>query len=158
MILLEKAKFDARPLFSNLAWSAQMSLISGEKKRKTSIPIPRVKSNTRYTGWSDVTESMVTIRPPCCGYNLKWCVAKIHKVIRIKLNQLVYKQVHTITNPQTIARARFVYDYALYKFTFIIIKQRVFNALLQKPAFFEFYLQDGGENQGTKLSHCHPVK
>jgi len=23
---------------------------------------------------SDVTESMVTIRSPCCGYNLAWCV------------------------------------------------------------------------------------
>jgi len=27
-----------------------------------------------YTWRSDVTEAMVTIRSPCCGYNLAWCV------------------------------------------------------------------------------------
>jgi len=27
-----------------------------------------------YTGCSDITESMVTIRSPCCGYNLALCV------------------------------------------------------------------------------------
>jgi len=42
-------------------------------------------------GCSDVTESMVTIRSPFCGYNMTQWVelgVKIHRVIQIKFNRL----------------------------------------------------------------------
>jgi len=62
----------------------------------------RRREKSVYIAWSDVTEYIVTIRSPCCGYNLARCVellkAKIYGVIRIKLNQLVYKNVRTITS------------------------------------------------------------
>ena len=59
-----------------------------------------------YSTWSDVTQSVVTIRSPFCGYSLcgimygaKPCyVAKICPVIKIKLNQFVLRncQYHDI--------------------------------------------------------------
>ena len=54
-----------------------------------------------YMGGSDVTESMVTIRSPFCGYNSACCMelkGEICGVIHIKLNQLglLYENVHTI--------------------------------------------------------------
>ena len=58
-------------------------------------------SASLYVGWSDVTESMVTIWSPFLGITRRivWSKkAMICGVIRIKLNQLVYDNVHTITS------------------------------------------------------------
>jgi len=53
-------------------------------------------------------------------------MAKIYRVIQTELNQLVYENVHTITDLPT---ERFL-------------------ALSQRQTFLkQFYLQDGGENQ-----------
>jgi len=56
------------------------------------------RNNTLYTGWNDVTESMVTIRPPCCGYNLAWWVelkgedlwSYSHKIESVSLRKCPY--------------------------------------------------------------------
>jgi len=58
----------------------------------------------QYIGRSDVTQSMVTIRSPCCGYNLALCVELKGEDIwsySTKLNQLVYENAHTTTNLPT---------------------------------------------------------
>ena len=41
-----------------------------------------------YIGWSDATDSMVTILSPFCGYNTTQ--AKIYRVIRIKFNHTAH--------------------------------------------------------------------
>ena len=46
---------------------------------------------------SDFTESMVTIRSPCCRYNLACCM-QIYGVIRVKLTRFVCENVHKITS------------------------------------------------------------
>ena len=58
-----------------------------------------------YTGWSDATESTVTIWSPFCGYNLAHCVeltGKIHRVIQTKFDRLVFlENVHEIIDLPT---------------------------------------------------------
>jgi len=54
-------------------------------------------------------------------------MAKIHRVIQIKLNQLVLKNVHMT-----------------YQLTY---QQSVFKRYHSDKHFEEFYLQDGGKNQ-----------
>ena len=51
-------------------------------------------------------------------------MAQIYRVIQIKLNPLVYENVHIITD-----------------------KQSVFKRYHSDKHFSDFYLQDGGENQ-----------
>ena len=64
------------------------------------------RQQTQYTGWHDVTESMATIRPPFCGYNLAHYVElilllKICNVAQKKFNQLAAENIHMIINQPT---------------------------------------------------------
>ena len=107
--------------------------------RQANIPTLRNKQKTR---WSEVTESMVT---PCCGYSLVWCLKLKGEDLwscwspYIKLNQLVYENVHTTTRLPISVFKRYCY--------------------CSNQHFSEFYLQDGGKNRwyGTKLRHCQPM-
>ena len=92
-----------------------------------------------YMGWSDVTESMATIRSPFCGYNVAKCVEltgeDLSRVIQIKSNLLVNKNVRMIINLPT--------------------KKRI-SAISQWKTFIRVYPQDGGESLlASKLRHCH---
>jgi len=57
--------------------------------------------HTKYIRWSDVTESMVTIRSSCCGYNLAWCVELKGEDLSSyshKIESLIYENVIMITS------------------------------------------------------------
>jgi len=63
-----------RPIATHVAWSVGHNR---EPYTKTAEPVNRARCRkvwtrvrpTSHVRWSDVTESMVTIRSPCCGYN-----------------------------------------------------------------------------------------
>jgi len=50
-----------------------------------------------YIGWSDVTETMVTIRSPFCGYNTIYCV-ELNSTLRKWLTNKAYLSAITVTN------------------------------------------------------------
>ena len=94
-----------------------------------------------YIGWSNVTESMVMIRSPCCGYNLAWCVELKREDLSSYSHKIesVYENVHTITS---LPITRFKHYYS-------------------NQHLSEFYLKIAAKTSwhryGTKLRHCQPM-
>ena len=85
-----------------------------------------------YRGWSDITESIVTIQLPFCGVKGRRFIAlfKLHS-IRWFMKMSVW----------SVAR-----------------QQSVFQRYHSEKHLPEFYPQDGSKSQlASKLRHCHPM-
>jgi len=91
-------------------------------------------------GWSDVTESMATIRSPFCGYIMSYCVEFSGEDFSCYLNSI-----------QSVGFTKMsVWSLAC--------QQSVFQRYHTENHLSEFYPQDGGESQlASKLRHCRPM-
>jgi len=116
-----------------------------EQLNSTQLPQPilALKPPYQYTGWSYVTEAMVTIRSPCCGYNLAWCVelkcahfwSCSHKIESVSIRKCPYD--HWLTNEAYLSA---------------ITVTSIFRSFTYKMA-----AKTGWHRYGTKLRHCHPM-
>ena len=69
--------------------------------------------NALMIGWRDVTESVVTIRSPCCGYSMAWCVELkgedlwiySHKIESVSLLKYLYDHWKKVKFSHTRYRA-----------------------------------------------------
>ena len=114
-----------------------------EQLNSTPLPQPilALKPPYQYIGWSYVTESMVTIRSPCCGYNLAWCVelkgahfwSCSHKIESVSIRKCPYD--HWLTNKAYLSA---------------ITATSIFRSFTYKMA-----AKTGWHRYGTKLRHCH---
>jgi len=88
----------------------------------------------QYIGWSDVTESVVKIRSPFCGYNMAYCV-------ELKFEHLscyCYKLINWIRK-------------CPYSHWLTIEAYKHYHSNRNLSAF---YLQKSGHRYETKLRHC----
>jgi len=85
-----------------------------------------------FTGWSNVTESMVTIRSPCCEYNLAWSVelkgedlsSYSHKIESVYENvRMITTHTHTHPFNGPLSGTTRVSQYQKGKPIWILVKQ-----------------------------------
>jgi len=86
-----------------------------------------------YTGWRDVTESLVRIRSPFCGYNTTQC------------GELKGEDLSCYSNETKSASLT---KCPLWSLAY---QQSVFKRYHSDKHFWEFYLQDGGKNQLAQI-------
>ena len=80
-----------------------------------------------YTGWNDVTESMVTIRSPFCGYNTIRCVKLNGEDLSCYLNKT-----------ESVILRKCPYDHWIANNPYL-------SAITMTNISQSFYLQDGGK-------------
>ena len=127
----------------------------------------------RYLRWSDVTESMVTIRSPFCGYNSAYCMELKGEDLRSYSHKIesVYENFHAITTIRflSIRLLRLLYDYytirllsiRLLRLLLIRIK-RIWATSLTVTNISESFThkiaaKTSWHRYETKLRHCQPM-
>ena len=131
-------------------WNRLPSITSCELRRSVASKNRLFSRDSRYLlppyiGWSDVTESIVTLRSPCCGYNLAWCVVLncedlwscSHKTESVSLR--ICPHDHWL-RPTTKA------------YLSALTVASIFRSFTYKMA-----AKTGWHRYGTKLRHCHPM-
>jgi len=90
-----------------------------------------------YIGWSDVTESMVTIRSPFCGYDMTQCVELNGEELSCYSNKI-----------ESVSLRKCPYDRWLSAVTVTNIYQSFTYKMAGKINWYRY---------GPNLCHCHPM-
>jgi len=99
----------------------------------------------KYIRWNDVTESMVTIRPPFCGYNTIYCVEVngedlswySNKTESVSLRKCTYYDWLTNNNKPCLSA--------------------ITVANIYKSFTYKMVAKINWHRYGTKLRHCRPM-